>query len=190
MTRVVVVGAGVVGTMHAWWARRLGHEVLHLDRDAEPRRATVRNFGLVWVSGRATGDELEVALRARRHWEHLGGLAPDIGFRPDGSLTLAQLPEEVHVLEEVVNRADAPARELQLLSADQVREVNPALRGEFLAGMLCALDAVVEPGAACPPSGRCSPPTTTIGSWAGARSPRCTAAMCSITWACATRPTW
>jgi FAD dependent oxidoreductase TIGR03364 len=150
MTRVVVVGAGIVGTMHAWWARRKGHEVVHLDRDAEPRRATVRNFGLIWVSGRAIGDELDLALRARQLWEQLGRQAPDIGFRPDGSLTLAQLPEEVHVLEEVVNRADAPARELQLLSADQVREINPALRGEFLAGLLCGLDAVVEPGAALP----------------------------------------
>jgi FAD dependent oxidoreductase TIGR03364 len=148
--RVVVVGAGIVGTTHAVVARRLGHEVLHLDRDAEPRSATVRNFGLVWVSGRASGAELELALRARERWEDLGAAAPDIGFRPDGSLTLARLPEEVRVLEEVANRGDAADRGVRLLSADQVRERNPALRGTFLAGLWCERDAVVEPGRALP----------------------------------------
>jgi len=136
--------------MHALEALRLGHTVIHLDRDREPRGATVRNFGLVWVSGRAPGAELDAALRARERWEELGRRAPGIGFRPDGSLTLARLPEEVHVLEEVANRADAERRGLRLLSAEQVRERNPALRGELLAGLLCERDAVVEPGRTLP----------------------------------------
>jgi FAD dependent oxidoreductase TIGR03364 len=147
---VVVVGAGILGTTHALVARRRGHEVLHLDRDAEPRSATVRNFGLVWVSGRAPGEELEAALRARDRWEELGRLAPGIGFRPDGSLTLARLPEEVRVLEEVANRSDADLRGFRLLSAAEVRDRNPALRGELLAGLYCERDAVVEPGRALP----------------------------------------
>jgi FAD dependent oxidoreductase TIGR03364 len=148
--RVVVVGGGIVGTAHALIARRHGHDVLHLERDAEPRSATVRNFGLVWVSGRAVGAELDLALRARELWEDLGAAAPDIGFRPDGSITLARLPEEVRVLEEVANRSDADARGFRLLSADQVRARNPALRGELLAGLFCERDAVVEPGRALP----------------------------------------
>jgi FAD dependent oxidoreductase TIGR03364 len=148
--RAIVVGAGILGTTHALFARRRGFEVLHLDRDTEPRQATVRNFGLVWVSGRAAGDELDLALRARRLWEELGDTAPGVGFRPDGSLTLARLPEEVRVLEEVVNRADSARRGFRLLSATQVRELNPCLRGEFIAGLHCAHDAVVEPGGALP----------------------------------------
>jgi phosphoribosylaminoimidazole carboxylase (NCAIR synthetase) len=34
MDRIVVVGGGVLGTMHAAQARRLGHEVVHLGREA------------------------------------------------------------------------------------------------------------------------------------------------------------
>jgi glycine/D-amino acid oxidase-like deaminating enzyme len=71
--RVVVVGAGVLGTMHALVAHRLGYEVVHLERDAGPRRASVRNFGLVWISGRAAGPELQAAQRARDLWEQLAG---------------------------------------------------------------------------------------------------------------------
>ncbi len=90
--RVVVVGGGVLGTMHALEACRRGWEVVHLEADAGPRRASVRNFGLVWVSGRAAGPELDLAVRARALWEQIAGDSPDVGFRPDGSLTVARHP--------------------------------------------------------------------------------------------------
>src|SRR3954452_22238227 len=102
---MVIVGGGIIGTMHAVLARRQGWHVTHLERDVEPRSASVRNFGLVWVSGRAEGAELTTALRARVLWEELGRRAPGVGFRPDGSMTIAQRPEEVAVLEQVVARA-------------------------------------------------------------------------------------
>ena len=65
MERVVVVGGGVLGTMHAVAARRRGLDVVHLEREPGPRGASVRNFGLIWVSGRGGGPELSLALRAR-----------------------------------------------------------------------------------------------------------------------------
>lgn len=147
---MLIVGAGVVGTMHAFFARQRGLEVLHLERDREPRSATVRNFGLVWVSGRAVGTELDLALRARELWEEIGGLVPDVGFRPDGSMTVVQRPEELAVLEQVVARDDAGRRGFELLDPAGVRARNPALRGSFLAGLFCERDAVVEPGRALP----------------------------------------
>src|SRR4051812_30209838 len=107
---MVIVGGGIIGTMHAVMARRQGWHVTHLDRDVEPRSASVRNFGLVWVSGRAEGAELDAALRARELWEDIAATAPGVGFRPDGSVTVAQLPEELAVLEQVMARGDAEAR--------------------------------------------------------------------------------
>jgi len=150
MSRMVIVGAGIIGTMHAVLARQAGWTVTHLDRDIEPRSASVRNFGLVWVSGRAEGAELDLALRARQLWQDIAVEAPGIGFRPDGSMTVAQLPEELAVLEQVVARADAGARGLHLLEPDDVRAVNPALRGHMLGGLHCTTDAVVEPRLALP----------------------------------------
>src|SRR5580700_5966888 len=69
--RVVIVGGGVLGTMHAVMARRRGFSVVHLEREPEARGASVRNFGLVWVSGRRAGPELALALRARELWEEI-----------------------------------------------------------------------------------------------------------------------
>ena len=95
--RIVVIGGGVLGTMHAVAARRRGYEVVHLEREGEARGASVRNFGLVWVSGRRAGAELGLALRARELWEELAGVVPGLGFRPAGSLTLATDDAELQV---------------------------------------------------------------------------------------------
>lgn len=146
MERVVVVGGGVLGTMHALEACRRGFEVVQLEQDQAPRKASVRNFGLVWVSGRAAGDELAVALRARELWERLAVDVPDIGFRPDGSLTLAESDAEVALLEQLAAGDDAKRRQVEVLSAPEVTALNPAVRGRFAAGLVCRSDAVVEPG--------------------------------------------
>jgi FAD dependent oxidoreductase TIGR03364 len=138
---VVVVGGGVLGTFHAWEAVKRGHRVVHLERELEGRGASVRNFGLVWVSGRADGDELATAQRARELW----GRVPGISFRPDGSLTVCRTEEELAVAKEAASRPDAVQRGFQLLDADETRRRNPALRGDLLGALWCGRDAIVEP---------------------------------------------
>src|SRR5579859_1650291 len=143
--RIVVVGGGVLGTMHAVMARRRGYEVVHLEREAEARGASVRNFGLVWVSGRRAGAELALALRARELWQELGAVVPGLGFRPAGSLTLATDDAELQILKQAAGLPDADRRRFELLDPGGVRAVNPALRGEVAGGLHCRLDAIVEP---------------------------------------------
>ena len=142
---MVIAGGGVLGTMHAVMARRRGFEVVQLEREAEARGASVRNFGLVWVSGRKAGPELGLALRARELWAELGTLVPGIGFRAAGSLTLATGDAELALLKEAAALPDADRREFELLDRAAVRAVNPALRGEFAGGLFCGADAIVEP---------------------------------------------
>jgi FAD dependent oxidoreductase TIGR03364 len=142
---VVIVGGGVLGMMHAVQARSRGMDVVHLEREAGPRGASVRNFGLVWVSGRAPGPELALAQRARTLWEDLAASVPETGFRPHGSITLASDDAEMSLLKEAVARPDAAERDFELLGPAAVTELNPALRGEFAGGLLCRRDAIVEP---------------------------------------------
>jgi FAD dependent oxidoreductase TIGR03364 len=142
--RVVVVGGGVFGTMHAFFALARGASVVHVERDPVPSGATVRNFGLVWVSGRAVGRELSLALRARALWEDIARDVPDIGFRPNGSITLINNDQELHVAELAMRRSDAEVREFELLSPEEIVQRNPALRGEFMSGLYCGRDAAVE----------------------------------------------
>ena len=144
--RVVIVGGGVLGTMHALEACRRGWEVVHLEADAGPRRASVRNFGLVWVSGRAAGPELDLAVRARELWEQIASHSPAVGFRPDGSITVARHDQELALMAEAAAQPDAERRGFELLDAAGVRAANPSVRGDLLGGLRCTRDAIVEPG--------------------------------------------
>jgi len=143
--KAVVVGAGIIGTWHALEMIDAGFAVDHLDADPAPVGASVRNFGLVWVSGRRSGSELEVARRARDRWEEIGARVPGVGFRPAGSLTVATTPSERFVMQEFSRCPNATERSIVFLDPDEVRRCNPAIRGEVTGALFCGLDAVVEP---------------------------------------------
>jgi FAD dependent oxidoreductase TIGR03364 len=143
--KIIIVGGGVLGTMHAMSAIERGFSVQHLERERDARGASVRNFGLVWISGRARGPELALALKARARWERLWQLAPSMGFRANGSLTLAKTPAELTLMEQACAAEDAEQRGFSLLSTDEVRKKNPALQGRMLGGLYCSKDAGVEP---------------------------------------------
>jgi FAD dependent oxidoreductase TIGR03364 len=147
--RVTIIGGGITGTAHALEAVRRGHHVVQIERETEARGATVRNFGLVWVSGRARV-ELDAALRSRELWEEIGTDVPGVGFRPAGSLTLLRTPREIAVAEQVAARPDAQARGFAVCEPDEVRRINPALRGKYLGALHCSRDAAVESRQAMP----------------------------------------
>lgn len=144
MKRVLVVGGGIIGTMHAYLALQAGFQVIHVERDAAPGSASVRNFGLVWVSGREKGAELELAIRARELWGQIGSEA-SIGFRPNGSLTIAQSDIEFTVMQEAAAMPDADIRGFEILTKQEVQNLEPLLAGAYVGALRCTTDAVVEP---------------------------------------------
>lgn len=143
--RAVVVGAGILGTWHAYELVTAGFEVDHLEAEAGPTGASLRNFGLVWVSGRRSGAELEAAQRARARWEEVGAAVPGVGFRPVGSLTVARTPDERAVMEAFARCPDAAERSITFVAPDDARACNPALGGSLHGALHCTADAVVEP---------------------------------------------
>lgn len=146
MTRAVVVGGGVLGTWHALELCAHGFTVDHLEADRDPTGASVRNFGLLWVSGRRRGDELDAAQRARRRWEEIGTQVPGIGFRANGSVTIAATDQERAVMQAFAALPDATARAITFLEPADVTRINPAVRGAaVIGGLHCSEDAVVEP---------------------------------------------
>jgi FAD dependent oxidoreductase TIGR03364 len=145
MSTCVVVGGGILGTLHAYFAQQAGMKVLHLESSENPDGASVRNFGLIWVSGRRAGDELLLALRARKLWDEIGDEIPRTGFRRHGSLTLARNESEWHVARLAAELPDASARGFELLDRHEVLKLEPAIKGVIHGALRCAQDAIVEP---------------------------------------------
>jgi FAD dependent oxidoreductase TIGR03364 len=144
--RGLVVGAGVLGSLHALRLVEAGFDVVHLEADQLPVSASVRNFGLIWVSGRRTGEELDAARRGRRAWEELADRVPGIGFRATGSLTVAVVPEQLKVMEDFAHSPEAALRNIELVEPDRLQRRNPALSDAVLGGLWAPEDAVIEPG--------------------------------------------
>ena len=148
--RVTIIGGGILGTAHALEAVRRGHHVTHLERETEARGATVRNFGLVWVSGRAE-HELAAALRSRELWERIGAHDPR---RRVPARRLAD--PAAHPARGRGRRTGRRARRRRRPRVSScsirtgARALNPALRGKFLAALHCSRDAAVESRQAMP----------------------------------------
>jgi FAD dependent oxidoreductase TIGR03364 len=95
---LAVVGAGVLGLAHALAAARNGLRVAVLDRDPRANGASVRNFGLVVVSGQQAGESQALARRTRTLWEELAADA-GIPIVQRGMLMAARRREAMALLE-------------------------------------------------------------------------------------------
>jgi FAD dependent oxidoreductase TIGR03364 len=131
--------------MHSYFALKQGYQVTLIERDPRPLSASVRNFGMIAVGGRAAGTELSHALRARELWGEIAAEHSELTFRPSGSVVVALNDNHLEVMHEIANYPDASQRGWQVLDQQSAREVNPGLRGSIAGGLYCSQDAVVEP---------------------------------------------
>jgi FAD dependent oxidoreductase TIGR03364 len=72
---LAVVGAGIIGLSCARAAAQKGLRVIVIDRDAQANGASVRNFGLVVVSGQQRGAAWNRARRSCAIWRQVAGEA-------------------------------------------------------------------------------------------------------------------
>jgi FAD dependent oxidoreductase TIGR03364 len=94
---IAVIGAGIVGLAHAWAAAKSGKRVVVFDRDTQSNGASVRNFGLISVTGQR-GVQWQRAQRTRDIWLDI---AQQTGIVVDqrGMVITARRPEAKRVLE-------------------------------------------------------------------------------------------
>lgn len=85
---LIVVGAGVLGTFHAYHALRQGRSVVLLEKDAMPAGATVRNFGQIVPSGLGPGRWQNLGIESMNLYKGIQS-EYDISVRRGGSVYLA-----------------------------------------------------------------------------------------------------
>ncbi|MBI1384663.1 MAG: TIGR03364 family FAD-dependent oxidoreductase [Rhizobiales bacterium] len=133
MFDLAVVGAGIVGLGHALAAARRGLDVLVVDRDAQANGASIRNFGLVVVTGQRQGEDRRRAERSRDIWLEIAGPA-GIAIEHRGLLVAARRPEAMALLEAYA--ATGIDGDCRLLSRGELLALQPQLEGAALAGGL------------------------------------------------------
>lgn len=102
-TDVAIVGAGILGLAHARAFAKRGLRVTVFERSATPLGASIRNFGMVLVTGQPPGTMLSLASRSREIWLDWAALA-GLHVRCSGSLLFARTDAEAAVLDAFVTR--------------------------------------------------------------------------------------
>ncbi|MFN8482274.1 MAG: TIGR03364 family FAD-dependent oxidoreductase [Anaerolineae bacterium] len=132
---LIIIGAGVLGAFHAYFAAQTGARVLLVERNALPNDASTRNFGMVvrtiappygeWSDIVADSQAIYREVQAQR----------DVGVRATGSLYVASTETENRVLQEFaqIYGADYPCA--YLASADALYGYH-FIRPSYCAGAL------------------------------------------------------
>jgi glycine/D-amino acid oxidase-like deaminating enzyme len=95
---IVVIGAGILGTSHAYHAAKRGWRVLLLERGDWPGEASVRNFGTL-MPGSLAGEWRRRGMESIACYHELAAHA-GFAFFPSGTLYQVTTPAEATVLEE------------------------------------------------------------------------------------------
>jgi FAD dependent oxidoreductase TIGR03364 len=127
-----IVGAGIVGLAHAYWAAKKGLNVVVVEKNASCQGASIRNFGLFWAIGQEEEYSKQLAISKNVWAEFLS----DTGtwHKATGSLGLAYHADELALIEEYheLNRDEHH----RLLSRKEILKAHPYVNPLNLKGGL------------------------------------------------------
>lgn len=130
---VGIVGAGIIGLAHAYFAALKGYKVVVIDKSPRAEGASIRNFGLIWPIGQ-NEDKLERAMRSRSTWLNLSEKA---GFwvNTNGSLHLGYHLDELNVINEFQELLGASYK-TEILLPQKLKNLSAFIVEEGLLGGL------------------------------------------------------
>ncbi|MEU5263281.1 FAD-dependent oxidoreductase [Amycolatopsis sp. NPDC021455] len=155
-TRVVVIGAGIVGAACARELAVAGFGVVVLDRGRPAGGTTSHGEGNVLVSDKGPGAELALARLSARLWPRLLAEIADADPRaaaateydPKGGIVVATTEAGARALTAFAGEQAAAGVRTEPLSAAEVAAAEPALTREVTAAVRYPEDAQVQPAGA------------------------------------------
>ncbi|MES2108246.1 MAG: TIGR03364 family FAD-dependent oxidoreductase [Bacteroidota bacterium] len=130
----IIIGAGIVGLATARALVLRGYSVTIFERNERAVGASIRNFGMIWPIGQATGPLFERAMLSRSIWKEVCAEA-NIWHDEVGSMHLAYHDDELQVISEYVE-VNHSHRDCKLLNADAALKKSPAINPNGLKGAL------------------------------------------------------
>lgn len=130
----IVIGAGIVGLATARALALRGYKITVFERNERAVGASIRNFGMVWPIGQATGPLFERALLSRSIWKEICTEA-NIWHEEVGSLHMVYHEDELQVINEYVE-VNHQHRDCSILTPEQALQKSPGINPNGLKGAL------------------------------------------------------
>lgn len=151
MSRVVVVGAGIIGAACAYYLARDGHDVTVIDRGTLAGGTTSRGEGNILVSDKSPGPELALALWSAALWRDLGRDdgdslgADDLELERKGGLVVASSDDAWHELTEFAAAQRGAGVGCEPVAEHDLDQYEPHLAPGLPGGMFYPGDLQVQP---------------------------------------------
>ena len=137
----IIIGAGIVGLATARALKHRGYSVKVFERNERAIGASIRNFGMIWPIGQATGPMYERALLSKSIWLQICREA-GIWHEELGSLHVAYHDDEFQVMSEYVE-VNQTYRDCSILSPAQTLQKSPGVNSKGLKGALWSSDEMI-----------------------------------------------
>ncbi|MEM6693561.1 MAG: FAD-dependent oxidoreductase [Pseudomonadota bacterium] len=162
---LIVIGGGITGVSAALYAARAGASVVCLDRGRINGEASGGNAGslhlqlLSWdFGGKAVGDgslqlrTLPLQQESIALWRDLEAeLGQDFEMQVTGGMMVAEDDAQIAFLEDKVKAEGRVGIHSEVIGADRVREIMPAVSPKIRAAAWCPGEGKINPLAATPP---------------------------------------
>lgn len=143
-TEVVIIGAGIVGAMCAYYVNRAGLKAIVIDRGTVASGTTGAGEGNIMVSDKSPGPELELALKSRDMWFEV---AQDLGneFELVAKGGLAVSRGDASSLFELSNSQSVAGVQTKRVGPAEIQELEPFISKEIQIGVHYPQDAQCQP---------------------------------------------
>jgi glycerol-3-phosphate dehydrogenase len=147
MIDIVIIGAGVIGSLIARNLSQYQLDVLVLEKENDVGDVTSMANSAIVHSGYDPVPGTKKALYNVEGNAMYPALCRDLDvpFGPVGSLTIALNPEQVEVLKDLQKRGSANGVETKLLSAAEVKAMEPNISPDVQGALLCPSAGIVNP---------------------------------------------
>lgn len=146
MTRVVIIGGGVIGTSIAFHLAGNGCRVILVDKGDLASGTSGACDGVVFMQSKKPGIHLELALASLTRFRELARELPaNMEFNPTGGMVVIETPEEYSAMEQYARDQKSIGLDVSLIDASQARARIPSLSDKILGATFSPIDAQVNP---------------------------------------------
>ena len=141
---VVIIGAGIVGAMCAYYINRAGLKAIVIDRGTVASGTTGAGEGNIMVSDKSPGPELELALKSRDMWfEVAQDLGNEFELAAKGGLAVSR--GDASSLFELSNSQSVAGVQTKRVGASEIQELEPFISKAIQNGVHYPQDAQCQP---------------------------------------------